>query len=513
VNDVDHKDYEKKLVLRPMQAADVEQVLELNRRCFPKMVPWTTEQIRSQLERFPEGQVVVDVDGQVVASSSSLIIELDEYAGAHTWTQIADDGYIRNHDPGGDTLYGIEIMVHPEFRGMRIARRLYDERKRLCREKNLKRILIGGRLPGYAQHREAMTAREYVEEVVARRLHDPVLTAQLANGFTLKRLLRGYLHEDEASDGYATMLEWVNLDYHPDPNKQYLASRPVRICVVQYQLREVKSFHEFAQQCEYFVDVAAGYNSDFVLFPELLTTQMLSFIPAKRPALAVRELAQMTPDYLDLFSRLAVSYNVNVIGGTHVVLEDDDLYNVAFLFKRNGEIGKQYKLHVTPNEALWWGTKPGDALEVFDTDKGPISIQVCYDVEFPELARVAVERGARLLFVPFCTEDRQGYLRVRSCAQARCIENQVFVALAGTVGNLPFVENMDVQYAQSAILTPSDYAFARDAIAAECTPNVETIVVHDVDLQLLERYRRSGTVLNWNDRRTDLYEVHWKGHS
>jgi predicted amidohydrolase len=209
--------------------------------------------------------------------------------------------------------------------------------------------------------------------------------------------------------------------------------------------------------------------------------------------------------YLEMFTKLAVNYNINIIGGSHFITEDDHLYNVSFLFKRNGEIGKQYKLHITPNEKKWWGVEAGNSLEVFDTDCGKIAINICYDVEFPELGRMAASKGAQIIFVPFCTDERKGYLRVRYCAQARCIENQIFVAMAGTVGNLPEVENMDIQYAQSAILTPSDFFFARDGIAAECMPNIETVVVHDVDLEVLKQSRLIGTTLNWNDRRTDLY--------
>lgn len=508
---VDHKQFEKKVVVRPLRIEDYEALAELGRRCFPNMQPWGKEQIESQLARFPQGQLVVQYDGRLVASSSSLIIDFDEYAGAHSWREVADSGFIRNHDAEGDTLYGIEIMVDPEMRGMKLARRLYEARKQLCQELNLKRIVVGGRIPGYHRHAEEMTAREYVNQVMARHLFDPVLTVQLANGFTLKRLVRSYLEADVDSCGYATLLEWVNLDYQPEEHRRLLASRQVRICVVQYQMRYIRNFEEFGQQCEYFVDVASGYKSDFLLFPEIFTTQMMCFLDTRRPDQAVRELAAMTPSYLDLFSNLSIKYNVNIIAGSHFTLEDDRLFNTSFLFQRNGKIGRQHKLHITPNERRWWGVQPGDTLEVFDTDRGRISIQICYDVEFPELARLAVERGARILFVPFCTDERHGYLRVRSCAQARCIENQIYVAIAGTVGNLPAVENMDIQYAQSAILTPSDFSFSRDGIAAECTPNIETVVIHDVDLEVLDRCRLGGTVQNWNDRRNDLYRVVWQG--
>lgn len=504
-------EFQKRVKVRPLRVEDYEQVMALQKLCFPpRMIPWKEHEIKSQIETFPEGQICVEYEGKIVASSSSLIVDIDLYDQEHSWEQISDNGKISNHTPEGDTLYGIEIMVHPDYRGMKLARRIYDARKQLARERNLMRIVIGGRLPNYAKYKDKLSAREYVEKVINKAIYDPVLTAQLANGFVLKRLIRNYMADDDESDGYATLLEWTNIDYHPEPDKMYMASRPVRICAVQYQMRRIESFDEFANQCEYFVDVASSYKSDFVLFPELLTTQLLSFVEAKRPNVAARKLAEFTPQYLDLFRDLAIRYHTNIIAGSHFSVENDRLFNVAYLFKRDGEIGKQYKLHITPNERRWWGVEPGNKVEVFDTDKGRISIQICYDVEFPELSRLAVEKGAQLIFVPFCTDERHGYLRVRYCAQARCIENQVYVTIAGTVGNLPQAENMDIQYAQSAILTPSDFVFARDGVAAECLPGVETVVIHNVDLETLRRHRKIGTTLNWQDRRTDLYEVRIK---
>jgi predicted amidohydrolase len=111
--------------------------------------------------------------------------------------------------------------------------------------------------------------------------------------------------------------------------------------------------------------------------------------------------------------------------------------------------------------------------------------------------------------VPFCTDNRQGYMRVRYCAQARAIENQCFVVLSGNVGNLPNVHNMDIQYAQSCILTPCDFPFARDGIAAEATENVETLTITDVNLADLSWARAEGTVRNLADRRFDLYDIKW----
>ncbi len=151
---------------------------------------------------------------------------------------------------------------------------------------------------------------------------------------------------------------------------------------------------------------------------------------------------------------------------------------------------------------------PGRHAAAFvDTDCGKIAMLICYDIEFPELVRIAAQKGAQIVFVPFNTETRHGYLRIRHCALARCVENHLYVAVAGCTGNLPFVENADIHYAQSAIFTPADAEFSRDAIAAECNANIETMIIHDVDVEQLRRHREAGSVQNWNDRRRDLYKV------
>jgi predicted amidohydrolase/ribosomal protein S18 acetylase RimI-like enzyme len=501
------KKFEKNIAVRPLRDSDWTDVVALQKVCFPTMEPWTKAQFESQIKIFPEGQIGVEYQGKLVASSSSLILDFELYKDWHDFDEISDNGYIRNHKADGTTLYGIEMMVAPEFRGLKLARRLYNARKKLAREKNLMRIVVAGRIPGYGKHANKISAREYIEKVMNKELVDPVLTTQVSNGFVLKRLIPSYIEADADSMGFAAFLEWVNLDYVPDPRQRFVPVAPVRVCVVQYQMRVVSSFQTFAEQCEYFVDVASDYKCDFILFPEIFTTQLLSLVQADNPAAAMRKLSDFTPAYLELFTRLAVKYNVNVIGGSHFTVEDNDLYNIAYLFRRNGTLGKQYKLHVTPSERHWWGVKGGNRVEVFDTDKGKIAIPICYDIEFPEIARIAVERGAQILFVPFCTDERYAYLRVRYCAQARCIENHVYVAIAGSVGNLPNVESLGIHYAQSGIFTPSDIPFKRDAIAAECSPNIETVIFEDLDLELLKTHRQSGSVLNWRDRRIDLYEV------
>jgi predicted amidohydrolase/ribosomal protein S18 acetylase RimI-like enzyme len=504
---IDLSKIEKKIILRQAEEKDLEAIVELTKICFPDMESWTVDHLRSHINIFPEGQAVVEYDGQIIGSSSSLIVDFNEYEDKHTFDEITDDGYITNHDPDGKHLYGISIMVHPKFRRLHIGTRLYEARRDLCRKLNLKSHLVGGRIPHYHKYADQLSAYEYVQQIIQQKIYDPVLSFQLLNDFKLKWINPEYLDDDKASLKYAVLLEWSNIDYLPSSKRLYLRAFPVRICVVQYMLKKVDSFAEFAAQCEYYVDVAALDHSDFVVFPETFTIQLLSFLGESIPGKQVRRLAGFTEDFIELFTMLAVKYNVNIIGGSHFVEEDDLIYNVSYLFRRDGTIDRQYKLHITPDEKQWWAIQAGKKLEVFDTDCGKIAILICYDIQFPELSRLAVESGARILFAPFCTDDRQGYLRVRYCAQARAIENQVYVAIAGTVGNLTHVPRSDMMFAQSGIFSPSDYSFPRDGIIGECSANIETVVIGEVDLEILRRARVDGTVTQLKDRRPDLYRV------
>jgi len=498
---------DSRLTVRPLTLDDIPGIQALQVRCFGGMGAWDVAQITSQMTLFPEGQIGVELDGRLVATSSSLIVAERDVAGWHTFRDISDDGYIRNHDPAGDTLYGIDIAVDPSVRGMKLSRRLYAARKDIVRRRNLRAFMIAGRIPGYHLHAESMTPQEYASAVVAKELRDKVLTTQISNGFAIRSVLRDYLPSDKESVGNAVFMEWLNPQHLPA--NAVAPVRDVRVAAVQYRMRNIKSFDEFAQQCEFFIDTASDYRVDFLLFPELLTTQLQVLVPAERPGLAARRLHEFTPQYLEFFTKMAMQYNVNIIGGSHLTLENDKLYNIAYLFRRDGSVSKQYKLHITPSEGRWWGVEPGDTVEVFDTDRGKISILICYDVEFPEVVRIAAAKGANFLFVPFNTDIRSGYMRVRSCAAARCIENGLYAILAGPVGNLPFVDGADIHYGQACILTPSDLAFARDGIAEEATPNVEMMVLHELNVETLRKNRRTGAVRPWLDRRTDLYSVNW----
>jgi predicted N-acetyltransferase YhbS len=196
--------FEKSMIIREMNYADIPAILEMQQLCFPGMEPWKEEQLRSHLGVFGQGQIVAELDGKVIGSCSSLLINFDEYDDRHTWDDVTDGGYITNHNQDGYNMYGIEVMVHPEYRRMQVGQRLYEARKELARELNLKSIIIGGRIPNYHKHAEEMSPREYVDAVSRHKIYDPVLTFQLMNGFQLMRINPGYLQDDKASAKYAT---------------------------------------------------------------------------------------------------------------------------------------------------------------------------------------------------------------------------------------------------------------------------------------------------------------------
>ena len=279
----------------------------------------------------------------------------------------------------------------------------------------------------------------------------------------------------------------------------------VRIAAVQYLLRRIDDWDGFENQVRFILKAAAEYKPNFVVLPEILTSQLLSFMDAETDLkAAVRRLHEFTSRYQELMSELATKYHYYLIAGSHPNLRDGLLYNTAFMFSPAGEVFSQDKIHLTRWEREKWDTTAGNKLHLFHTDFGSVGILICYDIEFPELARQVCEAGADLLFVPSSTDDRQGFWRVRYCAHARAIENQVYVAMTSTVGNLP-VEGLSMHYGQASILTPSDFGFSRDGIAAEGVVNMEQVVVADVDLDALAQNRLNGTTIPLYDKRQDIY--------
>ncbi|MCB1723512.1 MAG: GNAT family N-acetyltransferase [Gammaproteobacteria bacterium] len=511
-----------RLRVRNATLKDVDAIVDLSERVYggTGILPYLSGQVTGQINNFGRGQFVAVVDDKVVGYCATFRVSESVGLKSHTWTEITGNGYASRHDPKGDWLYGMEVCVDPEYRGYRIGQRLYNERKALCQSLGLKGIVFAGRLPTLASRiRKFDSVQDYVEQVVLKKQRDPVLSFQLRNGFEVIGVIRNYLSSDRPSLGYGVHLVWRNPKVADDLDtgdaKRYGGRLPdtIRVGTVQYMQRRVKSFEEFLSFVEYFVNVVADYKGDFVVFPEMFALQLLSIEDQElKPAEAIEALSRHTPRFKEALRDMAIRYNINIIGGSHPThMPNGRVENIAYVFLRDGAVHEQPKIHPTPNEVYWWNIEGGHTLHAIETDCGPVGVLICYDAEFPELTRHLADQGIQILFVPFCTDERQSYLRVRYCCQARAVENQFYVVMSGNVGNLPGVANMDIQYAQSCILTPCDFPFARDGIAADTTPNVEMVAFADLRPDTLRVARNSGTVQNLRDRRHDLYNVHWRG--
>lgn len=468
---------------------------------------WSEPQIKTLIRIFPEGQIVITVNGQIAGCALSIIVDHKKFEGVHTYRQATGDYTFKTHDNDGDTLYGVDVFVKPEFRGIRLGRRLYEYRKQLCERMNLQGIVFGGRIPNYHKYSGQLTPKEYIDKVNSKEINDPVLNFQLSNEFFPVKIMKGYLDGDKASREYAVLLKWHNVYYENPSAKAIYVKKVVRLGLVQWQMRPYKDLKSLMQQVEFFVDSLSAYKSDFALFPEFFNAPLMSAYNHLSESDAIRKLAESTQELVQEFSKLAVSYNINIITGSMPEVVDNTLYNIGYLCRRDGSVERFEKLHITWNEEKFWGIQGGDILKSFDTDCGKIGILICYDVEFPELSRLLADEGMKILFVPFLTDTQNGYSRVRYCAQARAIENECYVAIAGSVGNLPNVHNMDIQYAQSMVFTPCDFAFPTNGIRSEATPNTEMILIADVDIDLLNELHNYGSVKNLKDRRKDLFEL------
>ncbi|WP_417363378.1 bifunctional GNAT family N-acetyltransferase/carbon-nitrogen hydrolase family protein [Galbibacter sp.] len=469
--------------------------------------PWKQSEIRKLLSLFPDGQLVVLVDDKVVGCALSIILDQSQIDDNHTYEEITGNYTFSTHNPKGNILYGIDVFIHPKYRGLRLGRRLYEKRKELTEQLNLKSIMFAGRIPNYNKYADQITPKDYIEKVKMKELFDPVLAFQLSNDFHVKKIMKNYLEGDVHSLEYAVLMEWHNIYYDQSPKLINLEKSVVRLGLIQWQMRPLKNLESLFDQAEFFIDAVSGYGSDFALFPEFFIAPLMADYNHLNEADAIRELAKYTEPIYQKFQEFAISYNINIITGSMPHIVDGNLYNSGFLCKRDGSSEIYTKIHITPNEVAHWGMKGGDQIKTFDTDCGKIGIMICYDIEFPELSRIMADQGMQLLFVPFLTDTQNGYTRVKSCAQARAIENECYVVIAGCVGNLPKVNNMDIQYAQAAVLTPSDFAFPNDGIKAQATPNTEMTLIVDVNMDLLKELHQYGSVRVLKDRRHDLYEV------
>ncbi len=203
------------LRVRPYTLTDLPGLLLIQRECFPPPFPpelwWQPEQIATHVRLFPDGALCAEDDGHLVGSATAHILHWEPEEPAHTWAEASDNGWLRNHTPSGNTLYGVDVAVRPAWRGRGVARALYQARYDLVRRLRLKRFLAGSRLSGYFTQRERMTPEQYADAVVRGELSDPVITPQLRSGLRPLRAVRGYLPDEESCDN-ALLMEWRNPD-------------------------------------------------------------------------------------------------------------------------------------------------------------------------------------------------------------------------------------------------------------------------------------------------------------
>lgn len=200
------------IIIRQTQPGDFEHIIEMGRLIYSDYGTWSIKQLESHQQIFPQGQLVaVEEDtGELVGSSSSLIVLWDDYHIQDTWKDFTDNGMFTNHDTEGRTLYGADVMVHPHVQGRGIGKIMYKARRELTRSLGLRRIRAGARLRNYGKYQNEMTPEEYVRKIINGDLGDPTLSFQVKQGFRIIGVVRDYLHCDEESCGHAAVIEWVN---------------------------------------------------------------------------------------------------------------------------------------------------------------------------------------------------------------------------------------------------------------------------------------------------------------
>ena len=300
----------EKVSLRNLHMEDYDQLAKSFKRIYADSdVFWTRSQIKKLITIFPEGQVVIIVDDKIVGCALSIIVNYNMVKGDHTYAQVTGNETFNTHDANGNILYGIEVFIHPDYRGLRLARRMYEYRKELCEKLNLKAIMFGGRIPNYHKYADQMRPKEYIEKVRSREIYDPVLTFQLSNDFHVRRVIRNYLPSDEESEHCATLLQWDNIYYQP-PTDSYVDRKPtVRIGLVQWQMRPYASVDDLFEQVEFFVDSVSDYKSDFILFPEYFNAPLMAKFNDMGEAQSIRAMAQYT-DQIRSFGQVDVAHRV-----------------------------------------------------------------------------------------------------------------------------------------------------------------------------------------------------------
>lgn len=277
----------------------------------------------------------------------------------------------------------------------------------------------------------------------------------------------------------------------------------VKIATAQYDISFLENWQNYQTKIERWVGEAAEQDAKILLFPEYGSMELASLFPKEIYSSLSKQLASMQSlldDYTGLFRTLAQKYGCYIQSGTFPVEIGAGVYrNRAFLFMPDGRFDYQDKLIMTRFENEQWLINSGEELKCFDTEYGRIAINVCYDSEFPMLARKQVEAGANLILVPSCTDTLAGYHRVKIGCQARALENQCYVVQSPTVGEASWSEAVDVNIGAAAVYTPVDRGFPDNGILAIGELNKTQWVMAEISLSACEAVRQQGQVFNYRD--------------
>lgn len=288
-------------------------------------------------------------------------------------------------------------------------------------------------------------------------------------------------------------------------------SRHVSIAACNFAVRPVSSFDEFAAHVRVMLNQTSG--ADLVLFPELFTVELFTTYPDWKtaPVSELTRIDEFTDQYREFFASEARERDQFIVGGSHLLSDGDRYVNVGHLFEPGGTVHQHVKTHIFPAEATWQ-TDEGDTMDVIELPFAKVGFNICYEAEIPECAATLTEQGAEIILCPSFTFTEFGFWRVRHCAQARAIENQVYFVHCCTGGQpgAPLPNG----WAQSSILSPCDTLWSPNGIVGQATVNQEMVVRGEIDIDKLHENREKGAAPTFRDRRrqSELY-TRWPSHT